>query len=91
MTAEAFRKAYAPDWRRMTNKPVFVAFMSVLEDESLLKKLDKKTDGERLNGAVVYLNHLAGEQEVVKLIRSLAEEITESPEPADSFSEPETI
>ncbi len=91
MTETEFIAKYGHEWRRLGRKDFFIAFREVVRANSPLKKAMFKSDGDRLNGAVIYFSEQVGWEKLEKLMDDLAADATEPKEPEDTFTEAERI
>lgn len=89
MTKQEFTSEHGPDWRKFSKKPMFAALLSMIDDASPARALPSKPDNDRLHGAMVFSNEIAGWEKLRALLVNLGAETPTDTEVPDKFTESE--
>ena len=89
MSRSDFLKEWEQEWRKFSNKPMFAALLSVIDDESPARKITGRIDGEILHGGPVLAAEILGHERLRKFLVELSRVSDKSFEPEDKFKESE--
>lgn len=89
MTRAEFISEHGKAWRAFSQKPIFDALLSMIDSESPTRALPSKLDNDRLHGAVVFMNEIAGWEKLRLLLVNLSTESAPDAEVPDTFKDPE--
>lgn len=74
MTTEEFTEKYGAAFAAFTRTSCYKAFRDVLDKSSPTKQIRKKADGERFNGAPMFLGEIKGYEDIIAKIDEMAEQ-----------------
>jgi hypothetical protein len=89
MTKHQFILDHQKEWIEILATPVFKAFLTLIDEESPSRKTVFIPSNDRLHGASVFLNEIAGYERLRLLILDLATLPAVAYEPPTTFSEEE--
>ncbi len=89
MTRAEFNSEHGKAWRAFSQKPIFEALLSMIDSESPSRTLPSKLDNDRLHGAVVFMNEIAGWEKLRLLLVNLSTAPAAETDVPDKFTDPE--
>lgn len=91
MTKAQFLAEHQAEWLRFSRKPIFAALLSLIDDESPARSLHTRPDNDRLHGATVFANEIAGHERLRSLLVNLANPEPTEDEVPNTFANPEQV
>jgi hypothetical protein len=90
MSPSEVESKHSAAWKAFLSSSEGTALVWWLEQQTTARNASKIADiNERLHGAVAHFNAIIGEENLLRLIRSLTDEKTVPFNPPDTFEEPE--
>lgn len=90
MTISEYREKYGTEIRQMAEKPAFVALMHTLRTAHPLHAIKRETPGNRIAGAVAFLNEIKGYDDCLDNIQHILTPSESAPEePTATYEENE--
>lgn len=86
MTVAEFKSKHGAAFKAFTRTACFTAFVHTLNDTHPLKKLKDRSEGEKLNGAALFLAQIDGYEECLGIINQIAADVpSPAPEPPSEY------
>lgn len=79
MNKAEFIAEHGSEWTKFSKRPIFASLLSLIDDESPARNLHTRPDNDRLHGATVFANEIAGHERLRSLLVNLA-----NPEPKEA-------
>ena len=91
MTKAEFVAEHGAEWLKLSRKPMFAALLSMIDDESPARRIHTRQDNDRLHGAVVFANEIAGYERLRSLLVNLGTPEATEAEVPNTFTHPEEV
>lgn len=91
MTKAEFVAEHGAEWLKLSRKPIFTALLAMIDDESPARKIHTRQDNDRLHGAVVFANEIAGYERLRALLVNLGTPDAPEIEIPTTFAHPEQV
>jgi hypothetical protein len=91
MTKAEFVAEHGAEWLKFSRKPMFTALLALIDDESPARRIHTREDNDRLHGAVVFANEIAGHERLRALLVNLGTPEAAEAEVPTTFTHPEQV